>query len=130
MEQFQPIDHRSRGRHRSSEGKVIVGTRTLSIPTEIWVLLGSPVYMSKARHAPTGELHFWPSSKEDSLARKVSFSLSGGRGQRVRLAMSAREQMVLKPGMYPAEAAEVLGRPTVIVTGALHEQGTGSKHGQ
>ena len=83
----------------------------------MWELLGSPVYFTKDRHLPSGELHLIPSSEKDPTARIVE--LPSPQRRRVRLTMSARERLEIRAGSYDAEVAVVLGRPVVIIKGVF-----------
>jgi hypothetical protein len=115
------VDPKTRAPGRPPHGTdvVVVGSKKLSLSVEIWAALGSPVYMIKDRHVPTGELHLVPSSAEDPTSRTVEYPGPNARRKRVRLTLSARERLSMRPGMYPAEVAVVLNRPVVIIKGVL-----------
>lgn len=100
-----------------ASNKVRILSRKICIPRAAWVELGSPVYVTKDEHIPTGELHVVPSEGLSPQAYRLDLNDSNGRLD-VRVYLGAAESLRLRRGTYDVVIEEVLGRKVLILRNA------------
>lgn len=116
--QFEHMDPPRKPGRPTDPTRIHIGKVQITIPIPLWIQIGSPLFVVKDHHLPSGEVHIIPASSADLHARQVGVEAKGAR-RTFRLRMSPRDQRLLKPGAYPAHLQEVLGRLVIIIKGAL-----------